>query len=304
MSVLLAGRFDVKEKIGEGTFAEVWRAMDKEAGVEAKSVALKIFRPSAEGDRDFSWDPVFREIDAGLRMTPHPNVLRTWALTNVRFFSETETPCLVMDYVQGTNLALWLAGEEPPGLNNLEARLAVMGGLLRGIAHAHSSGVVHHDVSFGNALIRASNPPQALLADFGCSQTQAWDSDADPEEHGPLEIQPINPPPYGCHHSFGEGARRDVYGFGTLCYLALTGRHPLSDDWQSMRTGQWTGSPSPHCTLPRRAMTELCPWILQESRMVALSDLLLRCVSADPCLRPESAITADAEWEAIIGAPD
>jgi len=296
MSVWIADRFELQQKIGEGTFAEVWRAIDTQAAAEAVDVALKIFRPIAAGDPEYCWEPVYREIAAGLQMASHANVLCALALTNARFFDEQETPCLVMKYIEGTNLALWLAGLERPGPASIEMRLTVMGDLLRGIAHAHASGVVHHDISFGNALIRNSRPYTALLSDFGASQTQNVVTSATAQDNNLAELQAINPPPYCQFSSLAEGARRDIYAFGTLCYLALTGRHPLTDDWQSMRAGAWHGKPDPHHTLPRRTMIDLSPWMKQSAPLVALSDLLLRCVSPEPSKRPLSATEVYADW--------
>jgi serine/threonine-protein kinase len=300
MSILLANRFNLQQKVGEGTFAEVWRAIDMGANAKEAEVALKIFRPSAQGNPNLPWEPVFREIKAGLQISHHPNVLRVWAMTNVLFFKEQETPCLVMEYVNGTNLALWLSGQDPPGPEYIKPRLIVMDGLLHAIAHTHLSGVVHNDISFGNVLIRGSEPPQALLTDFGYSQTEEPNPNTILVENDYAEIQPINPPPYSHHSSLAQGAWRDIYAFGTLCYLALTGRHPLSDDWQNMRTGQWTGVASPHSILPRRVITELSPWMQQEPRLIALSNLLLHCVSVYPCVSKGIATEVEAKWNIIM----
>lgn len=299
MPVLIADRFDLREKVGEGTFAEVWRAIDTQANTEAPEVALKIFRPLAAGDPEYCWEPVFREVAAGVQMTPHAHVLRAWALTNVIYFDQQETPCLIMEHIEGDNLALWLADQEKPGPFSLDARITVLSGLLRGIAHAHNCSVVHHDISFGNVLIQRSESNNALLCDFGASQTQ----DVVPGPDAPLEdqneLQAINPPPYCRFSLLSSGARRDVYAFGTLCYLTLTGRHPLTDDWQSMRANHWQGEPDPHRRLARRSMLELSSWMKQSAPMVALSDLLLRCVSPDPEMRPQSGSDVLSEWEDI-----
>ena len=297
---IIASRFHLKQKIGEGTFAELWRAEDTKAAGGSASVALKIFRPSAEGDPNCAWEPVFKEVAAGLRMAPHPNVLRAWALLRVRFFEGQETPCLVMEYVDGLNLALWLEQLNSSIATSLEPRLAVMSDVLTGMAHAHASEIIHRDINFGNVLVWNSQPTKAVLTDFGCSQIGENASLDEKEEEPSCFLQPINPPPYFGAVSQASGAHRDVYAFATLCYLALTGRHPLSDDWQSMRTNKWTGAAFPHRTLPRRRMTELAHWIREDLRLSELSDLLLRCVAADPATRPESGIVLKAEWSRIM----
>jgi serine/threonine protein kinase len=299
MPILVANRFAVQERIGEGTFGEVWRAIDQASSAH-HIVALKIFRPLPTGIGADGWDPVYREVAAGLRMSAHPNVVRSWALVETDFFGGQRTPCLVMDYVEGANLALWLAGQPLPGADTIGPRLAVMSGLLQGIAHAHANGVAHQDISFGNVLVRHCDPPDALLTDFGCAQS----ADAEPrpgeQDEDAEMLQPINPPPYSLHQPLGESARRDVYAFGTLCYLALVGRHPLSDEWQTMRTGQWKGPSSPHRTLERRTLADLAPWVRTSPEMVAISDLLLSCVAAEPAQRPASGVVARSEWAELM----
>lgn|GEM_PF-4659260 len=291
----------LQRRIGEGTFAEVWRAADLNPGPAGGIVALKIFRPLAKDADDGAWEPVYREVAAGLRMPAHPNVVRSWAVLHTDYFGGRPTPCLVMDFVEGANLALWLADQPPPGPGSIAPRLAVLTGLMQGIAHAHAHGVVHQDISFGNVLVRGSDPPDALLTDFGCAQAGELAPGGETEDDDAAELQPIHPPPYTLRQPLADSTRRDVYGFGTLCYLALVGRHPLSDNWQTMRTGLWEGPKSPHGTLARRDLIELGPWLRGMPGMAALSDLLLRCVAADPARRP-AAEAVRAEWMAIIGA--
>jgi eukaryotic-like serine/threonine-protein kinase len=295
--MVLGGRFAVQRKIGEGTFAEVWLALDAQAA--DAPVALKIFRPLPEGAGNDAWNPLYREIAAGQRMPAHSNLVRAWALLQVDFFADARTPCLAMDYVPGTNLALWLARQPPPGPETLGARLKVMDGVLRGIAHAHANGVVHQDISFGNVLVQETAELGARLTDFGCAQCRGA-ADAAAATDDATMLQPINPPPYDLGQPFDDSARRDVYAFATLCYLTLVGRHPLTDDWQAMRAGQWAGPAAPHRNLPRRRLVELGPWLSQVPFAFALSDLLLSCVAAEPDRRPASAGIVWRDWSAIM----
>jgi serine/threonine-protein kinase len=289
----------MQRKLGDGTFAEVWLAVDRQGGGPVE-VALKIFRPlDTRGPSD--WEPVMREVAAVQRLSPHPNVLLSRAVTKVVFFGGVTTPCLLMDYVHGDNLALWLAKLDPPSARGLDRRLQVMTGLLRGMAHAHSNGVIHQDISFGNVLIRDSEPPRAMLTDFGSCLAEEPSTLGLPAEDDSSELQPIYPPPYRGAATLAEGARRDVYAFGTLCYLTLSGRHPMTDRWQTMKRGLWTGPPSPHACLPRRSLTDLCTWMKDDPRLRALSELLLRCVSPHPDDRPASGRVLQSEWTGLVG---
>lgn len=256
----LAGRFELREKIGEGTFAQVWRAHDLATG---HPVALKLFRPTAETAAN-----VLNEAAAGLRMAPHPNVVRAWA-----FFEAGDSPCLVLDYVPGANLAEWLAKQPAPAPDSLPDRLVVLGDLLRGLAHAHASGVAHRDLSFGNVLV-APAPLRASLTDFGGA-------------HLP-----------GSPATLADALLQDVYAFAVLAYLTLAGRHPLTDDWQSQHSAVWSGAAGTQPSLPRRRLTDLAPWMQSHPHLPGLSSALLRCIAADPRQRPSSAVALAAEWDA------
>jgi serine/threonine-protein kinase len=243
---------------------------------------------------------VLREIAAALRLDTHPNIIRAWAFLETDHFQHEKTPCLVMDYVPGPNLALWLQQLEPPGPASIKMRLAILSDLLKAIAHSHSKGVIHRDISFGNVIIRPSPRPEAVLTDFGCSQTEEPNTHRKAHPESADALQPINPPPYSTLLSREAGARRDIYAFATLCYLTLAGRHPLTDDWQSMRTGLWTGARQPHYSLLRRSLTDLAPWMATDSRLAKLSTLLLRCVNRDAAARPESGGALQSDWEEIM----
>ena len=294
MGLLIAGRFELQEKVGEGTFAEIWKAVDGDSG---RLVAVKVFRPSAAGDARRPWQVVLNEAGAGTRMRAHHNVVSPWAFVRARRFGSEETPCLVMDYVEGPNLAGWLERQPPPGPAAIADRLTVMRSLLAGLSYAHESRVIHRDLSFGNILVPASPPLRARLGDFGCAQVEEPLAEEMIPVEEPAALQPINPPPYSALLPLRDGMRRDVYAFATLSYLVLAGRHPLSDAWQTMRHGAWQGAADPHAALDRRPLVELAPWMAHDARLVRLSDVLVRCVAVDPEERPASAVALAGAWD-------
>ena len=254
----LAGRFELRERIGEGTFAQVWRAHDLATG---HAVALKLFRPNGETAAN-----VLNEAAAALRLAPHPNVVRAWA-----FFEAGDSACLVLDYVPGLNLAEWLAVQPAPAPPSVPDRLTVLTDLLRGLAHAHAHGVAHRDLSFGNVLV-APSPLRACLADFGGAHFA------------------------GSPASLADAFSRDVYAFAVLAYLTLAGRHPLTDEWRSQHSAEWSGAMGANASLPRRRLMDLAPWMPSHPHLRALSSLLWRCVAAEPGERPSSAVALAAEW--------
>ena len=287
---LLAGRLALVERLGEGTFAEVWRARD--VGRGSAELALKIFKPGARGDAQHPWSVVTDEARASLYLPPHPNVIRAHALLSVRFFGEIETPAMVLDLAGGPNLAEWLQERRASAPGDVAPRLAVLSGAIRGLAHAHAAGVVHRDLGFGNVMVQ-DDPLTGRIADFGAAAVLR-DGASPPRSVQRREPHAFYPPASAATElAFGD----DVHAIATLGYLVLAERHPLTDEWRAMLAGTWCGAPDPYLHPERRSLLELAPWLAGHPGMERLSALLSRCVSPDPELRPRSATELWHAWE-------
>lgn len=291
---LLAGRLALLERLGEGTFAEVWRVRD--VGHAAAELALKIFRPEARGSHERPWSVVSDEARASLYVRPHPNVIRAHALLTVRFFGELDTPALLLDLASGPNLALWLKQQQGADPDAVSRRLAVLHGAIRGLAHVHAAGVAHRDLGFGNVLVSLS-PLTGRLADFGAAAVLR-EGATPPRGVRRREPHAFYPPAHAAPElAFGH----DVHAMATLCYLVLAERHPLTDEWPALLAGTWSGAPDPHLHAARRSLLELAPGLARQRGMARLSALLLRCVSAEPEERPRSGMELLRAWNEALG---
>lgn len=304
---LLAGRFALLERLGEGSFAEVWRVRDTQPTSSAPAspaspelLAIKVFKPSARGNPRHPWSVVSDEARASLYLPPHPNVIRAHMLLTVRLFGDEETPALVLDLARGPNLAQWLMQQPRACLETLPDRLAVLGGVLRGLAHVHHAGIAHRDLGFGNILV-ATEPLTGQIADFGAAAVlrDGAPRPADVRRQEPHALYPSCTPTSDPRQAFGD----DVHAMATLCTLVLTERHPLTDQWRDLLDGTWSGRPDPHVHAARRSLLELAPWLARDERMARLSPLLLRCIDRDPERRPQSGAELLREWDDALG-PD
>ncbi|HEY8546778.1 MAG TPA: serine/threonine-protein kinase [Acidimicrobiales bacterium] len=144
------GRYEVGPLVGRGGMADVFRGDDVVTG---DAVAVKVLRL----DDDES-QARFRHETEVLRRLDHPGVVR------LRDAGHHEhCPYLVLDLVEGPNLARVLAG----GPLGLDRSLAVGERLAAALAHAHGLDVVHRDVKPSNVLFPADTPDRPRLADFG-----------------------------------------------------------------------------------------------------------------------------------------
>lgn len=108
----LRGRFILLERIGAGGMSQVWRATDEVLG---RPVAVKALATELAGYhvlRDVTW----REARAAARLT-HPNVARVYDYGEERLPAGGLAPYLVMELVEGENLADRLAAGPLPAMS-------------------------------------------------------------------------------------------------------------------------------------------------------------------------------------------
>lgn len=103
-----------------------------------------------------------KEFALGIALN-HPHIAETYSLEEVEGCGR----CIVMEYVDGTTLAEWLASKP-----SQTARERVMMQLLDALAYIHSLQLVHHDLKSSNILI-TRNGQNAKLIDFGLSELDA-----------------------------------------------------------------------------------------------------------------------------------
>jgi len=148
-----ADSFEKLDKIGQGTYSNVYRARDLDQG---KIVALKKVRFDNLEPESVRF--MAREIHI-LRRLDHPNVIKLEGLVTSRMSCSLY---LVFEYMEHD-----LAGlASHPGLKFTESQVkCYVQQLLRGLDHCHSRGVLHRDVKGSNLLI--DNNGILKIADFG-----------------------------------------------------------------------------------------------------------------------------------------
>ncbi|KAI3728658.1 hypothetical protein L6452_17297 [Arctium lappa] len=148
-----ADTFEKLEKIGQGTYSNVYKARDL---INKKIVALKRVRFDNMDSESVKF--MAREIVI-LRRLHHPNIIKLEGLVTSR------TSCslyLVFEYMEHdlTGLA------SLPGVKFTEPQVkCYMKQLLSGLDHCHNQGVLHRDIKGSNLLI--NDHGILKIADFG-----------------------------------------------------------------------------------------------------------------------------------------
>lgn len=197
----LKSRYQLRERLGVGGQAEVWRAFDPQAGVD---IALKILHP-ASGRSAAAWVALVHEHESASRLE-HPGILKVFAPER-----DGTTFLLPMELAAGGDL------KRLRGAGYLTI-VPVLIEVARALEHAHGRGVIHRDLKPGNVLFDERG--RVKLADFGVSG-DALDPGTDSMVRG---LSPFTASPEQLR---GEPPRPadDIYGLGALAYELLS-RYP------------------------------------------------------------------------------
>jgi tetratricopeptide (TPR) repeat protein len=209
------GNYVLQEKIGQGAFAEVWKATHHER--PGRLAAIKI-ATNADFQRELAREGGLPDID-------HPNVVPI-VDADTRF---ADLPYVVMPYYPGGSLGDLIAkhrGDLPE-----EQVEQILRDILSGLAAAHERGIVHADIKPSNILLADNG--RALISDFGLSRvghathatSSIWQSGSLGRERDAV----AGTLPYMAPEVLG-GAEptpaSDVYSVGLVLFEMLTGRRP------------------------------------------------------------------------------
>lgn len=215
------GHLELREKLGEGGFGEVFRAWDPSL---EREVALKLLHVP---DRQAS-GAASRVVEEGrlLAKVRHPNVITVHG-AEIR----DDRVGLWMEFVRGRSLEQLLRDQGPFGARET----ALIGiDLCRALAAVHRAGVIHRDVKAQNVMREAGG--RILLMDFGAG-VDLRDRDAKGESVSgtPLYMAPE------LFRDQPATQRSDIYGLGVLLFHLVTGSFPVqAGTWEELcsRHGQ------------------------------------------------------------------
>ena len=161
---VFAGRYEVKNVIGEGGMGVVYRAADK---VTDRDVALKLIR----ADRLAGKDAVNRLIREGVtsRDIRHQNIVAVYDVGEV-----DGHPYMSMEFLNGQSLRSWNRRRLASSTDcSVMAAANIIAEILSGLDAAHRAGVVHRDLKPENVML-VSEPSERGAAlkilDFGVAR--------------------------------------------------------------------------------------------------------------------------------------
>lgn len=207
----LDGRYEIREIIGVGGMAVVYKAYDC---IEDRIVAVKILKEEFISNEEFI--SRFKNESKAIAVLNHPNIVKVY---DVSFGDLIQY--IVMEYVDGITLKQYISQQK--SLRWKDAVYLTIQ-VLRALQHAHDKGIVHRDVKPQNIMLLADGTIK--VTDFGIARFAR-------SEHKTMTDKAIG----SVHYISPEQARgdatdekADIYSVGVMLYEMLTGRLPFEAD--------------------------------------------------------------------------
>jgi eukaryotic-like serine/threonine-protein kinase len=210
---VLAARYELLQKIGEGGMSVVWLARDRKL---ERDVAIKLLRRFVA--EDTAQSRRFHREARALAALAHEHIVRIYD-----YVSDGEQAFLVMEYVAGGNLAQATRRRLPLTLPDAAT---YMQPVARALAYAHARGVAHRDLTPSNILIERGSG-RVVTTDFGLARIT--------RSTGSLTATGVllgTPEYWSPELALGResGAAADLYALGCILFLLLSGRLPFEGE--------------------------------------------------------------------------
>lgn len=259
-------KYVLKEKIGNGSFGEVWLAEDLALSHE---FALKILMPST------SIDAKLIEARVGHKFT-HNNLVRVHQAD----VTSEGMVLIAMDFFHKgsiTNLANCA--------NFLPLNLAIKGTVdfLRGLEHLHIHNFYHNDIKPQNILI--GDKGQAKLSDYGIVGSSENGEPVAPSAWYKLHAAPE------IDQGLGIEAKTDVFQAGLTLFRLVAGLGVLESKMSQLGEDAYKIAVAGGKLITKADFPEYVP--------VSLRSVILRSVDPNPLKRYQSALIMRRELEKL-----
>ncbi|MBR2779519.1 MAG: Stk1 family PASTA domain-containing Ser/Thr kinase [Firmicutes bacterium] len=209
---VLAGRYELLEKKGDGGMAVVYKAKDTYLN---RFVAIKILKPEFIRDNKFV-DNFRRESQAAAKLS-HPNIVSVFDVGK-----EGNIFYIVMELLDGDSLGDVIEREAPISEKRV---IEITKQIAAGLSAAHRKNIIHRDIKPHNILMTEDGTPK--ITDFGIAKAV---------NNGTM-VQSSSVVMGSVHYLSPEqakggnvDARSDIYSLGIVMYEMLTGTVPFDGD--------------------------------------------------------------------------
>src|SRR5688572_19576669 len=247
----LDDRYDLRERLGRGSYAEVYAARDilASAGSPHAQVVIKALNVFLQDDLDPELERTlvenFQNEAVALDRVRHPNIISRLGHGTARDLAGTVFHYLVVEYLEGGDLQK----ASRNGNLSFKQSFKYIEQVCAGLRHAHRHNVIHRDIKPQNLLL-TKDRDTVKIADFGVARVNLSDSPitrVGTNIYAPPEHSPLN---------FDEGGQMtvasltpaaDIYSLAKSVYTLITGEaprgfanHQLTDLPLTWRDKEWS----------------------------------------------------------------
>ncbi|MDZ8134032.1 MAG: serine/threonine-protein kinase [Nostoc sp. DedQUE04] len=211
-------RYEIKQQLGQGNFAITYLAEDRDGkNVLIKTLDSNLLNQLSNEDRD-RLKSGFADESRKLAICKHPNIVQV-----IDTFEEGDLKCMVMEYIQGDNLANIV---QPRGFLPAKEALDYIQQIGKALIAVHKQGFLHRNVKPENIILR-SGTHQVVLINFDLARRFVDNPVSSRgnlvDKFTPIELYSNSP---------RQQARRkpwtDIYSLAATLYFLLTGKLPES----------------------------------------------------------------------------
>jgi eukaryotic-like serine/threonine-protein kinase len=291
---ILAGKYRIDRVLGRGGMGIVVQAMHLQLG---QSVAVKFLLPEVL-DKDELVQRFLREAQAAVRLRSE-HVARVIDVGTL----DTGAPYMVLEYLDGTDLAHYPRSHLTPGVI-----VDLMLQACEALAEAHSLGIIHRDLKPANFFVTKRSDGSALLKilDFGISKAPtAQDSNLTTTQV--VMGTPAYMSPEQMKSARGVDARSDIWSLGVVLYQLLEGEQPFeAESFAALCIKVATEPPRPMATELPAGFAEIVYRCLEKTRAQRFANVgqLARALAPFARSATQAAITLERTAKVASGGAD
>src|SRR5262249_16386356 len=216
--VVIAVRYTLVEKIGEGGMGEVWVA--KQTEPVKRKVALKLIKAGMDSKAALQRFDAERQA---LALMDHPNIARVLD----GGMTPDHRPFFVMELVNGLPLTRFCDDAKL----GIRQRLELFASICQAVQHAHHKGIVHRDLKPANILVTIIDGRGVpKIIDFGVAKAvsgRLTDESLSTQFGAVVGTLEYMAPEQAGFSGHDIDTRADIYSLGVILYELLTGLRPI-----------------------------------------------------------------------------
>ena len=210
------GKYEIKQKLGEGATSTVYLGFDTFA---RRDVAIKLIYPEVLKDREKG--KLYRHLlvnEASLAgKLLHPHIVQIYDAV-----IDDDQSYIVMEYVPGGTLEQFCS---PQNLLPINRMVEMIFKCTRALEYANRLGITHRDIKPANILLaKAGNTGDIKISDFGAALMTGGDQTR-------TQVSGVGSPAYMSPQQVRDlplNHQTDIYSLGVVMYQLLTGRLPFT----------------------------------------------------------------------------